>query len=67
MKQLESRIKELPQDLQEEVLDYIDFLLSKKAGIARKKPRLGWFGGLREYKNKFTSLDLQDKAASWRD
>ena len=38
MKQLESRIKELPQDLQEEVLDYIEFLLSKKAGIARKKP-----------------------------
>jgi hypothetical protein len=63
MKQIETRMKELPEDLQEEVLDYIEFLLSKRAVKSKKKPRLTWFGGLKEFKNQFTSLELQGKAA----
>jgi hypothetical protein len=67
MKRIEQKVKELPPDLQKEVLDYIEFLLSKKVLKTNKKPRLSWFGGLREYRNQFTSLELQHKATLWRD
>jgi len=67
MKQIELKIKELPPDLQGEVLDYIEFLLSKKAVTTKKKPSLNWFGGLKKHKKRFTSLELQDKASLWRD
>jgi len=32
----------------------------------RKKPKLNWIGGLREYHDKYTSLELQEKALEWR-
>lgn len=44
----------------------------KEAGIeksARKKSKTldqSWAGALKEYKNKFTSLELQKKALEWR-
>ncbi len=57
----------LPQDLQKEVLDYIEFLL-KKHGAKNKgtKFKFNWAGGLSELKNKYTSVELQHKAKEWR-
>jgi len=59
METIEQKIKKLPQDLQQEV---IDFLLTKKVSKKSKKPRLDWIGGLKKYKDKFTALELQKKA-----
>jgi hypothetical protein len=63
-KKLEDIIKELPQDLRKELEDFAQFLWEKKfkQGFKRKKLSLTWVGGLKEYRDKFTSLDLQKKA-----
>ena len=49
--------KELPERLQEEVRDFARFLAEK----TRKKMRLDWAGGLRDLRDKYTSVDLQHK------
>ncbi len=61
MEPLEKKINQLPPDLQKEVYDFVDFLELK--GLNRKKSKLSldWAGGLREFKNQFTSLELQKK------
>ncbi len=65
METIEQKIKKLPQDLQKEVLDFVDFLLKKKKKKTHKKLKLNWVGGLKEYKDKFTSLELQKKSLEW--
>jgi hypothetical protein len=67
MKQIESRIRELPPDLQGEVLDYIEFLLSRKSAASKRKPSLNWLGGLKKHRKQFTAVELQNKASLWRD
>jgi len=62
---LEALIAELPPDLQQEVRDFVEFLLEKRRRRGRKKLRLTWAGGLREYRDQFTSLELQKKALEW--
>jgi hypothetical protein len=67
-KEIESKMRELPEDLRREILDYMEFLLkkykSKKAGA--KKFRFDWVGGLSELRGKFTSVELQHKALECR-
>lgn len=65
MKNLEELIKELPPDLQEEVRDFAQFLLDKRLQPKQRKLRLTWAGALREYRDQFTSLELQKKALGW--
>lgn len=65
MKPLEEVIRDLPPDLQQEVRDFAQFLLQKKARPSHRKLRLSWAGGLRELRARFTSLDLQRKALEW--
>lgn len=61
------KIRELPIELQEEVIHFTDFLRSKKSLKQKKKPNLEWIGGLNSYRDEFTVLDLQKKASEWRD
>ncbi len=66
MKGLEELLQELPPELQQEVYDFARFLLETKAQPRRKgKLRLTWAGALREYRDRYTSLDLQRKALEW--
>lgn len=67
METVEQKMKRLPKNLQHEVLDFIDFLLTKKTSPKKKKPKLNWIGGLKEYRDQYTSLDLQKRALQWRD
>ena len=39
------KIRELPPELQEEVIHFIDFLRTKKSSKRKKKPNLEWIGG----------------------
>ncbi|OGF63620.1 MAG: hypothetical protein A2Y62_00890 [Candidatus Fischerbacteria bacterium RBG_13_37_8] len=66
MQTLKDYIEKLPPELQEEVKDFIEFLLEKKARKGNKTLRLDWAGALSKYKNNYTSLELQKKALSWR-
>ena len=61
------KIRELPPELQEEVINFIDFLRRKKSSKRKKKPNLEWIGGLKAYRDQFTALELQKKALDWRD
>lgn len=63
-----TKIRELPEDLRREVLDYIEFLLEKYKGkeIKPKEFKFDWEGGLSDIREKFTSVELQHKALEWR-
>ena len=64
---IKSKLEELPEDLEKEILDYIEFLLRK---YGNKTKRIGfkfdWEGGLSDLKDKYTSVELQHKALEWR-
>jgi Protein of unknown function (DUF2281) len=63
----EYSLDELPPDVKREAMLYIEFLMNKRAappGNARMK--LSWAGALEEFKDQYTSVELQHKAAEWR-
>jgi len=66
--QIEVKIKELPDDVKREILDYIEFLQKKykKAGNGKRKFKFNWEGGLEKLRDKFTSVELQHKASDLR-
>ena len=65
---IETKIGQLPEELQREVMDYIDFLLQKYPHSVRQKSgfRFDWEGGLSDLKHQFSSVELQHQAAEWR-
>ena len=67
METIETKLKQLPQNLQKEVEDFIDLLMAKRISKRKKTPKLDWIGGLKEYRNQYTALELQKKASEWRD
>lgn len=63
---IEEMVKKLPADLQQEVREFVQFLLEKRAKKQGGKLRQDWAGALRDYRDQYTSLDLQKKALEWR-
>ena len=67
MEPIESMIKRLPPHLQKEAIDFIQFLIEKHVNKKRTHLKLDWAGDLSNYKDKYTSLNLQKKALEWWD
>ena len=65
MRNLEEKIRELSPELQQEVEDFVEFLLEKEGKKKQKKLRMSWAGGLQEFRDQYTSLELQKKALEW--
>ena len=65
MRKIDELIERLPPELQDEVYDFAQFLLEKKIQPKQKRLRMDWAGGLSEFRDKFTSLELQKKALEW--
>lgn len=67
-KQINKRIKKIPQSLIPEVMDYIDFLINKydTSVNGNKSFTFSWEGGLSDVANKYSALDLQHKSLEWR-
>lgn len=64
---IQTKLDELSEELKEEVLDYIDFLIMKHCKeVKKEKLKFDWEGGLSDLKNKYTSVELQHKAMEWR-
>lgn len=63
---LKALIDQLPPELQQEVRDFVEFLLEKRKRKRGRKLRQDWAGALRGYRNQYTSLELQKKALEWR-
>ncbi len=53
-------IESLPDNMKREVKDFVEYLLYKSSKKERKLS-LNWKGGLSEYKDKYTSIELQKK------
>ena len=66
MKSLDEMIRQLPPEFQQEVRHFAEFLLDKKGRRGGRKLRLNWVGGLREFRNQYTALELQEMALQWR-
>lgn len=66
MMQIEQKIKDLPPELKHEVEYFIDFLIEKKMVKRGKKLRQDWAGALSDFRDQYTSLELQKKALNWR-
>ncbi|MGC9443767.1 MAG: DUF2281 domain-containing protein [Candidatus Methanospirareceae archaeon] len=62
---VEEKIKQLPPELHKEVEDYIDFLLARAKKKRGKKLKFDWAGGLKEYRDIYTSVELQRKILEW--
>lgn len=66
MESLEVLFQQLPANLQQEVSDFIGFLLEREHQRQGRTLRQDWAGALRDYRKKYTSLELQKKALEWR-
>ncbi|MEW6374801.1 MAG: DUF2281 domain-containing protein [Thermodesulfobacteriota bacterium] len=66
MKSINDMIKELPPEFQQEVEDFVHFLIEKRAQKRGRKLKQDWAGALRDYRGQYTSLELQKKALEWR-
>lgn len=65
-KSLEELVRELPPDMVAEVRDFIEFLLSKQERRVGRPLQQNWAGALRDYREQYTSVELQHKALDWR-
>lgn len=66
MPTLKEFVEKLPPDLQQEVQDFIEFLLEKQGRKPRGKPRFDWAGALKDMKDQYTSVELQHEISKWR-
>lgn len=65
---LADKIERLPPELRDRLGVFVDELLTlvPERGPSRRRPRLGWAGGLSESRDAGTSVELQHRALEWR-
>ena len=61
MARIEEMIKELPPELQQEVEDFVAFLLTKRVRQPARAFSLNWRGTLQQERKQHTSVELQHK------
>ena len=66
IKPLDQLLKELPPESQEEVRDFVESLIKKRQRKLNGHLRQSWAGALKDYREQFTSLELQQKSLDWR-
>jgi len=59
---IQEKVQQLSPQKQAEVIDFVDFLLSKEKPKPRTKMKLDWAGGLKELRDQYTSVELQHQA-----
>ncbi|MCY7408803.1 MAG: DUF2281 domain-containing protein [Chitinophagales bacterium] len=62
---IEKKIKELDSQSLNEVNNLLDSLLKKKAENKETYLQFDWAGGLKDLREKYTSIELQKKAMDW--
>ena len=65
-KSLEKKINQLPPEVLPELEEFVGVLLARNAAKQPTKLRQNWAGALRDYRDQYTSLELQEKALQWR-
>lgn len=65
MQMLKELVEQLPPDLQQEVQDFVEFLLERQVTRPKGEFKLDWRGALRDLRDKYTSVELQHKVLEW--
>ena len=65
MEQIRDLVAKLSSQHQQKVLDFAQCLAEKKRKPKRKKLRLDWAGGLAEFNESYSSLELLKKSLDW--
>jgi hypothetical protein len=66
MQTLKELVDQLPPEFQQEVRDFVEFLLEKRARRPKRRPRFDWAGALKDPSDRYSSVELQHKIAEWR-
>jgi hypothetical protein len=66
LKSLEELFKELPPQSRAQVIDFAEFLVKRRKRKPACNLRQTWAGALSEYRDQYTSLELQKMALAWR-
>jgi hypothetical protein len=66
IKPLDQLLQELPPESQAKVRAFVESLVEKRKGQPAGHLRQTWAGALKDYREHFTSLDLQKKSLDWR-
>src|SRR5712692_4978941 len=61
IKPLDQILKELPQESQAEVRAFVESLIEKRKRQSAGRLRQNWAGALSDFREQFTSLELQKK------
>jgi hypothetical protein len=67
MTEIEQIIKNIPAELVPEVKRYLLSLLERQPRTSGRRLRQDWAGALRDYRDRYTSLELEKKALEWRE
>jgi mRNA-degrading endonuclease RelE of RelBE toxin-antitoxin system len=62
--ELEALIRQLPPELQQEVADFVEFLLQKRGRKVVKPLRQDWAGALKQHRDQYTALSPQKRCWS---
>ena len=65
MTRLEQLVKELPPELHRAAEDFLESLLAKRSRKRKEALTLDWRGGLRDLRDRYTSVELQHKPHGW--
>jgi hypothetical protein len=65
-KSMEELFRQLPGESQQEVRDFIEFLIAKQQARSRRQPQFDWAGTLADLRDRYSSVDLQHQITSWR-
>jgi mRNA-degrading endonuclease RelE of RelBE toxin-antitoxin system len=65
-KSLLEKLEKLPAEKRQEVEKFVEALLNKQKPKTKTTLRQDWAGALRDYRDQYTSLELQKKALEWR-
>jgi hypothetical protein len=66
IKPLDQLLKELPPESQAEVRDFVEALIKRRERKSNGHLLQSWAGALEDYREQFTSLELEKKSLDWR-
>ena len=63
---LDELVRDLPPESQAKVRQFVESLQETTNGQPPRKLEQNWAGALSEYREKYTSIELQQKSLDWR-
>lgn len=66
VKPLDQLLKDLPPESQAEVRDFLESLIKRRQRKSNGHVRQSWASALEDYREQFTSLELQKRSLDWR-